>query len=297
MSISNKCRTELFVPVVVGQFLSSAERFHPCPEMITGALLFSSLLLQKLSIVVYKAGPPAVFQQFKAQSFRVIAVLLHVASFSFHPCLLVAAVIGEQADPGCIFLLYYTALTVIRKLFSIGRAFLFDQLVLLIIKISGFSLSIRLPDSVSGFVIGIANRSAVPPLFQKLSTDIIIVGEIQRIIPCGDAAQSCLCACLRRTVSVAVIPVCKGEQDIFARSGFQSADVTVTIVGTGGLHTIAITDMADAVQGIVAVAHFQSVIIKDAASSAQNVILIPGADSCGIPDLRDLPCPVMGIGN
>ena len=37
--------------------------------------------------------------------------------------------------------------------------------------------------------------------------------------------------------------------------------------------------------------------IKDAASSAQNVILIPGADSCGIPDLRDLPCPVMGIGN
>ena len=55
--------------------------------------------------------------------------------------------------------------------------------------------------------------------------------------------------------------------------------------------------MADAVQGIVAVAHFQSVIIKDAASSAQNVILIPGADSLGIPDLRDLPCPVMGIGN
>ena len=55
--------------------------------------------------------------------------------------------------------------------------------------------------------------------------------------------------------------------------------------------------MADAVQGIVAVAHFQSVIIKDAASSAQNVILIPGADSRRIPDLRDLPCPVMGIGN
>ena len=37
------------IPVVVGQFLSSAERFHPCPEMITGALLFSSLLLQKLN--------------------------------------------------------------------------------------------------------------------------------------------------------------------------------------------------------------------------------------------------------
>ena len=269
--------------------------------MITDLLLFSSLLLQKLSIVVYKAGSPAVFQQFKAQAFRVIAVLLHIAGFGFHSCLLVAAVIGEQADSGCIFLLYYTALTVIRKLFSIGRAFLFDQLVLLIIKISGFSLSIRLPDSVSGFVIGIANRSAVPPLFQKLSPDIISIGEIQRIIPCGDfgsdAAQSCLCTCLRRAVSVAVIPVCKGEQDIFSCLGFQCADVTVTIVGIGGLHLIAITDMADTIQSIVAVAHFQSVIIKDAASSTQNVILIPGADSLWIPDLRDLPCPVMGIGN
>ena len=86
--------------MVVGQFLSSAERFHPCPEMITGALLFSSLLLQKLSIVVYKAGSPAVFQQFKAQAFRVIAVLLHAAGFGFHPCLLVAAVIGEPTDSG-----------------------------------------------------------------------------------------------------------------------------------------------------------------------------------------------------
>ena len=34
----------------------------------------------------------------------VIAVLLHAAGFGFHPCLLVAAVIGEQADSGCIFL-------------------------------------------------------------------------------------------------------------------------------------------------------------------------------------------------
>ena len=86
--------------MVVVQFLSSAERFNSCPEVITDLLLFSSLLMQKLSIVVYKAGPPAVFQQFKAQSFRVIAVLLHVAVFDFHPCLLVAAVIGEQTDSG-----------------------------------------------------------------------------------------------------------------------------------------------------------------------------------------------------
>ena len=247
--------------------------------------------------MVYKAGSPAVFQQFKTQAFRIIAVLLHAAVFGFHPCLLVAAVIGEPTDPGCIFLLYYTALTVIRKLFSIGRAFFCGKLVLLIIKITDFSLYIRLPDSVPCFVIGIRNRSAVPPLFQKLSPDIISIGDIQRIIPCGDAAQSRLHACLRCAVSVAVIPVCKGEQDIFTRSGFQRADVSVPVIGIGGLHAIAVTDIADAVQGIIAVAHFQSVIIKDAASSAQNVILIPGADSCGIPDLRDLPCPVMGIGN
>ena len=109
--------------MIIVQFLSSAERFHPCPEMVTGALRFSSLLLQKLSIVVDEAGSPAVFQQFKPQAFRIVAVLLHVASFSFHPCLLAAAVIGEQADSGKIFFFYYTALTVIRKLFSIGRAF------------------------------------------------------------------------------------------------------------------------------------------------------------------------------
>ena len=43
------------------------DSFHPCSEVITGLLLFSSLLMQKFSIVVYKAGSPAVFQQFKPQ--------------------------------------------------------------------------------------------------------------------------------------------------------------------------------------------------------------------------------------
>ena len=183
-----------------------------------------------------------------------------------------AAVIGEQAGPGCIFLLYYTALAVIRKLFSIGRALFCGKLVLRIIKITNFSLCIRLPDSVSGFVIGIRNRSAVPPLFQKLSPDIIIVGDIQRIIPCGDfrsnAAQSRLCACLRRAVTVAVIPVCKGEQDIFSRPGFQCADVTVPVIGIGGLHTVTIMDAADTVQSVIAVAHFQSVIVVNTAPAS-----------------------------
>ena len=73
--------------------------------------------------------------------------------------------------------------------------------------------------------------------------------------------------------------------------------VTVAVVGIGGFHTVTVMDVTDTVQGIIAVEHFQSIIIKDAVSSVQNVILIPGADSRGIPDLRDLPCPVMGIGN
>lgn len=79
-------------------------------------------------------------------------------------------------------------------------------------------------------------------------------------------AQSYLCACLRCAVSVAVIPVCKGEQDI-----------SVPVIGIGGLHAVTMMDAADAVQGIIAVAHFQSVIIKDADSSAQTVI-VPCAD-------------------
>ena len=73
--------------------------------------------------------------------------------------------------------------------------------------------------------------------------------------------------------------------------------VTVAVVGIGGFHTVTVMDVTDTVQGIIAVEHFQSIIIKDAVSSVQNVILIPGADSLWIPDLRDLPCPVMGIGN
>ena len=90
-------------------------------------------------------------------------------------------------------------------------------------------------------------------------------------------AQSYLCACLRRAVSVAVILVCKGNQDIFTCSGFQRADVSVPVIGIGGLHAVTMMDAADAVQGIIAVAHFQSVIIKDADSSAQTVI-VPCAD-------------------
>ena len=134
-----------------------------------------------------------------------------------------------------------------------GRAFLFDQLVLLIIEITDFSLCIRLPDSVPGFVIGTANRSAVPPLFQKLSPDIISIGDIQRIIPCGDfgsnAAKSY--TCLRCAVTVAVIPVCKGEQDIFSRLGFQCADISVPVIGIGGFHTVTIMNAASSAQNSV----------------------------------------------
>ena len=109
------------------------------------------------------------------------------------------------------------------------------------------------PSSVPGFVIGTANRSAVPPLFQKLSPDIISIGDIQRIIPCGDfgsnAAKSY--TCLRCAVTVAVISVCKGEQDIFSRLGFQCADISVPVIGIGGFHTVTIMNAASSAQNSV----------------------------------------------
>ena len=110
--------------------------------------------------------------------------------------------------------------------------------------------------------------------FQKFSPDIIIVGDIQRVIPCGDfgcnvpRSYTCLCTCLRCAVTVAVILVRKGAQDFFPCSGFRSADVTVPVIGIGSLHPIAVTDMADTVPGIVAVAHFQSVIVVNTAPAS-----------------------------
>ena len=139
LSASNQCHAELFVPVVIGQFLSSLERINSHSQVVTGLLLFSALLMQKFAIVIYKAGSPSVFQQFKAQILRVIAVLLHSAVFRFHSVLLVAAVIGEMPDPYGIPFFYYTALFVICKLLSSATALFSNKLIqvaLLVILIS-----------------------------------------------------------------------------------------------------------------------------------------------------------------
>ena len=77
--------------------------------------------------------------------------------------------------------------------------------------------------------------------------------DIQRIIPCGNfgsnAAKSY--TCLRCAVTVAVIPVCKGEQDIFSRLGFQCADISVPVIGIGGFHTVTIMNAASSAQNSV----------------------------------------------
>ena len=53
--------------------------------------------MQKLSIMVYKAGPPAVLDQLIAQPLRIILVFLDFSCFGLCLCLLVEAVVGETA--------------------------------------------------------------------------------------------------------------------------------------------------------------------------------------------------------
>ena len=59
--------------------------------------------MQKLSIMVYKAGTPAVLDQLIAQPLRIISVFLDIPCFGFHLCLLVEAVIGESAVSSGVF--------------------------------------------------------------------------------------------------------------------------------------------------------------------------------------------------
>ena len=81
--------------------------------------------MQKLSIMVYKAGTPAVLDQFIAQPLRIISVFLDFSCFGLYLCLLVKAVVGEAADSSGVFLLYDTALTVVCKAtYAVGILFL-----------------------------------------------------------------------------------------------------------------------------------------------------------------------------
>ncbi len=271
--------------------------------MITGPIPFSPFLMQKFPIVIDKACSPAILQQFKTQTFRVITVLLYIAPLSLHLRLLMAAVIGKQTDPRMGSFLYYTPLSVICKLIFIVIILFPDQLVLPVKPIQGRPFLIRFSQTVPRLIIGIADRSAVAPLFQKLSPNIITVRNIQRITACSDsgcdAAQcrACLCAYFGRTVPVAVILVRKGEQYLFSCFGLQSADISVPVIGIRCLHAVAIADSADAVQGVISVPYFQTLLIIDAASSAQNVIGVTGTYPRRVLDLRDLPRLVIGIGN
>ena len=298
--ICDKRSTELFILMIVIGFLFPLERFNSRAQMIACGSFFSSLPIQKLSIVVDKAGSPAVFQQFKAQSLRIIAVLLHIAVFGFHPRLLVAAVISELPNPCKALFFYYTTLSIISKPLCSFISHLLHQLVLLIIEIMELTFFIRLPNAVSRPVISIANRSAVSPLFQKLSPDIIPVGNIQSAAAQSNAATGyCrhLISCLRCPVPISVILVGKGQQRLIRRSCFQTAEISIPIVGIRGGYPLSVMNVLYAVQRIIAITHLQSAVIVDAAPPAQKVIFITGAYPRRIPDLRHLPCLVIGIGN
>ena len=122
--------------------------------------------MQKLSIVVYKAGTPAVLNQLIAQPLRIVSVFLDIPCFGFHLCLLVEAVVGEAAVSGGIFLLYDTALTVVCKTAYAVCILFLEKLVFLVVAVSGFFFAFCLSYPVSGGVIGIADGCTVSAFFQ-----------------------------------------------------------------------------------------------------------------------------------
>mgnify|MGYP001058181102 CR=1 FL=1 len=61
--------------------------------------------------------------------------------------------------------------------------------------------------------------------------------------------------CFLDLVSVSVILIIKGQQDGTFRSGFQMADVTVTVIGVIRLYTVFITDPLNAVKTAITVLH------------------------------------------
>ena len=81
--------------------------------------------MQKLPIMVYKAGTPAVLDQFIAQPLRIISVFLDFSCFGLYLCLLVKAVVGEAADSSGVFLRDDTPLTgVCKATYAVGILFL-----------------------------------------------------------------------------------------------------------------------------------------------------------------------------
>jgi hypothetical protein len=153
--------------------------------------------MQKLSIVVYKANPPAVLDQLIAQPLRIISIFLDIPCFGFHLCLLV--------DSGETLFSHDTTLTVVCKIIYAVRILFLEKLVFLVIAASGFFFAFYFLDSISGGVIGIADGCIVPAFFQQLFSDIILVADVKGAASCGQP----LYAGFSSAVSVAVILVIK----------------------------------------------------------------------------------------
>ena len=141
--------------------------------------------MQKLSIVVYKAGLPAVLDQFIAQSLRIIPFFLNFSRFGLHLCFLVEAVVGKAAISGGGFLLYDTTLTVVCKIIYAVSILFLEKLIFLVVAVSGFFFAFYFLDSVSSGVIGITEGCIVSAFFQKLSSDIILVADVKGAAFCG----------------------------------------------------------------------------------------------------------------
>ena len=126
-----------------------------------------------------------------------------------------------------------------------------------------------------------------------MSSDIILIADVKGAASCGQSLYSCFGG----AVSVAVIFVIKRQQDGAFRSGFQMADVAVTVIGVICLYAVSIVDVLNAVKAVIAILHFHALSAVDAGHSAQKVIFVAGADACGVFDLCDVSCAVVSIGD
>ena len=99
-----------------------------------------------------------------------------------------------------------------------------------------------------------------------MSSDIILIADVKGAASCGQSLYSCFGG----AVSVAVILVIKGQQDGAFRSGFQMADVSVTVIGVIRLYAVSIVDMLNAVKAVIAV--------KVCISAFQRLNIIPNGN-------------------
>ena len=126
-----------------------------------------------------------------------------------------------------------------------------------------------------------------------MSSDIILIADVKGAASCGQSLYSCFGG----AVSVAVKLVIKRHQDSTFRSGFQMADVPITVIDIIRLYAVSIVDVLNAVKAVIAILHIHALSAVDAGHSAQKVIFVAGADACGVFDLCDVSCAVVSIGD